>query len=85
MVEAKQLSFISFTHLVDIELFVEVETLYERVSHGDSSWFHGVVLIIVEFSDFVVEKVCHILGALRHSLLLYLSSLKLSDIRLKTI
>lgn len=45
---------------IDIELSIEIEGLYKGVSHGNTSRFHGVILVVVEFADLLVVEVSHV-------------------------
>lgn len=42
---------------IDIEFFVQIEGLDERMGHGNSSGLHGVVFVVVEVADVFVVKV----------------------------
>lgn len=64
MMESDQFLFVCFSGAVDIEFAIDIETLDEGVGHRHSSWFHGVVFVVVKFADFFVEEVGHILAVL---------------------
>ena len=44
---------------IDVHFSVEVEALDEGVGHGDTSRFHGVLFVVVKFSNLVVIEICH--------------------------
>jgi hypothetical protein len=47
---------------VDIHFPVQIEGLNQGMRHCDSSRLHGMVLIIVEFSNFLIEEIGNLIG-----------------------
>lgn len=61
MMEFEQLLFGCFPGPIDVEMFVYIEGLYERMGHGHPEGLHGVVLVVVELGYLLVVEVGHLL------------------------
>lgn len=59
MMELEKLLSSGVSATINIKFLIQVERLNQRMSHCNSSWFHGMIFIVVKISYLLIIEICN--------------------------